>query len=128
MLQCPEPVPAPALGHAETPQIAPIRASSYSDLVTRPLLNRRLGGLGNSIFGVMSARAVATDSINLGQVFPDVRWSSAWVCRTGRARLRSRARSSTTTTRRRAAMVRFAFCKPPEVLKEALRRLCVLAG
>jgi N-succinyldiaminopimelate aminotransferase len=40
--------------------------------VTRPLLNRRLGGLGNSIFGVMSARAVATKSINLGQGFPDV--------------------------------------------------------
>jgi N-succinyldiaminopimelate aminotransferase len=40
--------------------------------VTRPLLNRRLAGLGNSIFGVMSARAVATGSINLGQGFPDV--------------------------------------------------------
>jgi len=31
--------------------------------VTRPLLNRRLDGLGNSIFGVMSARAVATNSV-----------------------------------------------------------------
>jgi N-succinyldiaminopimelate aminotransferase len=40
--------------------------------VTRPLLNRRLAGLGNSIFGEMSARAVATASINLGQGFPDV--------------------------------------------------------
>jgi N-succinyldiaminopimelate aminotransferase len=40
--------------------------------VTRPLLNRRLAGLGNSIFGVMSARAVATGSVNLGQGFPDV--------------------------------------------------------
>jgi N-succinyldiaminopimelate aminotransferase len=40
--------------------------------VTRPLLNRRLDGLGNSIFGVMSARAVATGSVNLGQGFPDV--------------------------------------------------------
>jgi N-succinyldiaminopimelate aminotransferase len=39
--------------------------------VTRPLLNRRLHGLGNSIFGEMSARAVATASINLGQGFPD---------------------------------------------------------
>jgi N-succinyldiaminopimelate aminotransferase len=39
--------------------------------VTRPLLNRRLDGLGNSIFGEMSARAVATASINLGQGFPD---------------------------------------------------------
>jgi hypothetical protein len=44
----------------------------YADRVTRPLLNRRLDGLGNSIFGVMSARAVATASINLGQGFPDV--------------------------------------------------------
>ena len=40
--------------------------------MTRPLLNRRLDGLGNSIFGVMSARAVATNSVNLGQGFPDV--------------------------------------------------------
>jgi N-succinyldiaminopimelate aminotransferase len=40
--------------------------------VTRPLLNRRLDGLGNSIFGVMSARAVATNSVNLGQGLPDV--------------------------------------------------------
>jgi N-succinyldiaminopimelate aminotransferase len=40
--------------------------------VTRPLLNRRLDGLGNTIFGVMSARAIATNSINLGQGFPDV--------------------------------------------------------
>ena len=40
--------------------------------MTRPLLNRRLDGLGNSIFGEMSARAVATGSINLGQGFPDV--------------------------------------------------------
>ena len=38
----------------------------------RPLLNRRLDGLGNTIFGVMSARALATNSINLGQGFPDV--------------------------------------------------------
>ena len=40
--------------------------------MTRPLLNRRLEGLGNTIFGVMSARAIATNSINLGQGFPDV--------------------------------------------------------
>jgi N-succinyldiaminopimelate aminotransferase len=45
--------------------------------VTRPLLNRRLDGLGNSIFGVMSARAVATNSVNLGQGFPDVDGPSA---------------------------------------------------
>jgi hypothetical protein len=28
--------------------------------VKRPLLNRRLDGLGNSVFGEMSARSVAT--------------------------------------------------------------------
>ena len=38
---------------------------------TRPLLNRRLEGLGTTIFAEMSARAVATGSINLGQGFPD---------------------------------------------------------
>jgi N-succinyldiaminopimelate aminotransferase len=41
-------------------------------LVTRPLLSSRLAGFGNTIFGVMSARALATGSINLGQGFPDV--------------------------------------------------------
>jgi N-succinyldiaminopimelate aminotransferase len=37
----------------------------------RPVLNRRLAGLGTTIFAEMSARAVATGSINLGQGFPD---------------------------------------------------------
>jgi len=40
--------------------------------VKRPLLNRRLDGLGTSIFAEMSARAVATGAVNLGQGFPDV--------------------------------------------------------
>ena len=39
--------------------------------VTRPLLNRRLEGLGTTIFAEMSARALATGSVNLGQGFPD---------------------------------------------------------
>ena len=39
--------------------------------MSRPLLNRRLAGLGTTIFAEMSARAVATGSINLGQGFPD---------------------------------------------------------
>ncbi|HEY1627192.1 MAG TPA: pyridoxal phosphate-dependent aminotransferase [Streptosporangiaceae bacterium] len=39
--------------------------------MTRPVLNRRLAGLGTTIFAEMSARAVATGSINLGQGFPD---------------------------------------------------------
>jgi N-succinyldiaminopimelate aminotransferase len=38
----------------------------------RPLLNRRLEGLGTTIFAEMSARAIATGSVNLGQGFPDV--------------------------------------------------------
>ncbi|MGE7439005.1 pyridoxal phosphate-dependent aminotransferase [Kitasatospora sp. NPDC001175] len=37
----------------------------------RPLLNRRLAGLGTTIFAEMSALAAATGSINLGQGFPD---------------------------------------------------------
>ena len=37
----------------------------------RPLLNRRLHGLGTTIFAEMSALAAATGSINLGQGFPD---------------------------------------------------------
>ena len=39
--------------------------------MTRPLLNRRLTGMGTTIFAEMSALAVATGSINLGQGFPD---------------------------------------------------------
>jgi N-succinyldiaminopimelate aminotransferase len=39
--------------------------------VNRPLLNRRLAGLGTTIFAEMSALAVATGSVNLGQGFPD---------------------------------------------------------
>ncbi|MFD8750547.1 pyridoxal phosphate-dependent aminotransferase [Kitasatospora sp. NPDC059577] len=38
---------------------------------TRPLLNRRLTGMGTTIFAEMSALATATGSINLGQGFPD---------------------------------------------------------
>jgi N-succinyldiaminopimelate aminotransferase len=37
----------------------------------RPFLNRRLDNLGTTIFAEMSARAVATGSVNLGQGFPD---------------------------------------------------------
>ncbi|MHA6761150.1 pyridoxal phosphate-dependent aminotransferase [Streptacidiphilus sp. PAMC 29251] len=37
----------------------------------RPLLNRRLVGLGTTIFAEMSALATATGAINLGQGFPD---------------------------------------------------------
>nr|WP_307865239.1 pyridoxal phosphate-dependent aminotransferase [Streptomyces montanisoli] len=38
---------------------------------TRPLLNRRLEGHGSTIFAEMSALAVKTGAINLGQGFPD---------------------------------------------------------
>ena len=37
----------------------------------RPLLNRRLAGLGTTIFAEMSELAVTTGSVNLGQGFPD---------------------------------------------------------
>src|SRR6476469_9377210 len=39
--------------------------------MSRPLLNRRLEGLGTTIFAEMSARALITGSVNLGQGFPD---------------------------------------------------------
>src|SRR5271154_3127815 len=42
-----------------------------SKVNNRPFLNRRLERLGTTIFAEMSARAVATGSINLGQGFPD---------------------------------------------------------
>src|SRR5260370_22705680 len=38
--------------------------------MSRPLLNRRLEGLGTTISAEMSARALVTGSINLGQGFP----------------------------------------------------------
>ncbi len=37
----------------------------------RPLLTRRLTGMGTTIFAEMSALAVETGSVNLGQGFPD---------------------------------------------------------
>ncbi|HEX4658217.1 MAG TPA: pyridoxal phosphate-dependent aminotransferase [Streptosporangiaceae bacterium] len=37
----------------------------------RPLLNRRMAGMGSTIFAEMSALAEATGSVNLGQGFPD---------------------------------------------------------
>ncbi|BFO13839.1 hypothetical protein SHKM778_02270 [Streptomyces sp. KM77-8] len=37
----------------------------------RPLLNRRLAEFGTTIFAEMSALALRTGSINLGQGFPD---------------------------------------------------------
>jgi N-succinyldiaminopimelate aminotransferase len=39
--------------------------------MSRPLLNRRLAGLGTTIFAEMSELAIATGSVNLGQGFPD---------------------------------------------------------
>ncbi len=39
--------------------------------MTHPYLSARLQGFGTTIFAEMSALAVATDSINLGQGFPD---------------------------------------------------------
>ena len=39
--------------------------------MNRPLLNRRLAGLGTTIFAEMSALATETGAVNLGQGFPD---------------------------------------------------------
>jgi N-succinyldiaminopimelate aminotransferase len=39
--------------------------------MNRPLLNRRLSGMATTIFAEMSALALTTGSINLGQGFPD---------------------------------------------------------
>src|SRR5262249_57585907 len=47
------------------------RTRDVIGLMSRPLLNRRLEGLGTTIFAEMSARALATGSVNLGQGFPD---------------------------------------------------------
>ncbi|WP_052847570.1 pyridoxal phosphate-dependent aminotransferase [Streptomyces avicenniae] len=40
-------------------------------MTARPLLNRRLDGFGTTVFAEMSALAVRTGAINLGQGFPD---------------------------------------------------------
>jgi N-succinyldiaminopimelate aminotransferase len=48
------------------------RPSLNQGLPQRPLLNRRLAGMGTTIFAEMSALASATGSVNLGQGFPDV--------------------------------------------------------
>jgi N-succinyldiaminopimelate aminotransferase len=42
-----------------------------NNVTRRPLLNRSLPRLGTTIFAEMSARSVATGSLNLGQGFPD---------------------------------------------------------
>ncbi|WP_371624847.1 pyridoxal phosphate-dependent aminotransferase [Streptomyces sp. NBC_01116] len=47
------------------------RATQGTPAEKRPLLNRSLAGFGTTIFAEMSALAVRTGSINLGQGFPD---------------------------------------------------------
>ncbi|MFJ7523759.1 N-succinyldiaminopimelate aminotransferase [Streptomyces sp. MnatMP-M77] len=47
------------------------RATQGTPARERPLLNRRLAAFGTTIFAEMSALAVRTGSINLGQGFPD---------------------------------------------------------
>jgi N-succinyldiaminopimelate aminotransferase len=56
-------VPAPGAGRDV---IGCVNTSS-----ARPLLNRRLTGMGTTIFAEMSALALTTGSVNLGQGFPD---------------------------------------------------------
>ena len=56
------------------------------------------------------------------------RWSSAPNCPRSAASSRSRRACSTTIQTPRATLVRFAFCKRPEVIAEAARRLAGLAA
>ena len=57
---------------ASTTSTSPsLRGSSVLDVMKQAFLTDRLQGFGNTIFGEMSALAVATDSVNLGQGFPD---------------------------------------------------------
>ncbi|MET9256991.1 pyridoxal phosphate-dependent aminotransferase [Streptomyces sp. NPDC003717] len=51
--------------------MAPMTSSPPPPAAARPLLNRRLAGFGTTIFAEMSALAVSTGAINLGQGFPD---------------------------------------------------------
>ncbi|MCU1620221.1 MAG: aminotransferase class, partial [Modestobacter sp.] len=54
------------------PRCSPPEAARQDDGVTRaPYLSARLQGFGTTVFAEMSALAVATGSINLGQGFPD---------------------------------------------------------
>ncbi|MEU7316741.1 pyridoxal phosphate-dependent aminotransferase [Streptomyces sp. NPDC007083] len=59
-------------GHAAAPGApGPADAARTESGEGRPLLNRRLAGFGTTIFAEMSALAVRTGAINLGQGFPD---------------------------------------------------------
>ncbi|MFI6085118.1 pyridoxal phosphate-dependent aminotransferase [Streptomyces sp. NPDC051217] len=58
--------PSPA-----TPPAPPASGASEDPARRRPLLNRRLAEFGTTIFAEMSALAVRTGAINLGQGFPD---------------------------------------------------------
>lgn len=53
------------------PPSPPASAASDNAAPRRPLLNRRLAEFGTTIFAEMSALAVRTGAINLGQGFPD---------------------------------------------------------
>ncbi len=51
--------------------VSPVSPVSPLDATVRSPLTSKLAGFGTTIFGEMSALAVATGSINLGQGFPD---------------------------------------------------------
>ncbi len=61
---------APSVGQ-DGPWTIGTRFEDGGEMSGRPLLNRRLDGLGTTIFAEMSALATATGAINLGQGFPD---------------------------------------------------------
>lgn len=72
----------------------------------RPLLNRRLTEFGTTIFAEMSALAVRTGSINLGQGFPDtdgpeeIREAAVRPCGRATATSTRRDRASRSSARR----------------------------
>ncbi len=60
------------MGAADSAAAGDSGSSGHAGLFAgRPALNRRLDGLGTTIFAEMSALAVSTGAINLGQGFPD---------------------------------------------------------
>ena len=66
-ISCMGPQPTNALSASEVRAPAACQAAA----MRRPPLSPRLAGLGTTIFAEMSALAVATGAINLGQGFPD---------------------------------------------------------
>ena len=85
------------------PQTSALRSAAWHD--EQPYLASRLQGFGTTIFAEMSALAVETGAINLGQGFPDTD-GPAEVAEAAIAAIRG----GTTSTRRARAS---PSCGPP---------------